>query len=260
MKKKLHMSKALIIGALLLATLLLPLNAYAHFPWINLTDYTPDKGAALNLTIGWGHHYPLDGFLKQDALETITLIGPDKDTPKIIPTSEVELQSETSLSREGTYIVAAQRKAGFYTKTALGGKSVSKKGLKGVIRCSYSHMCMKAVANVGKGGRADMVVGQPIEIIPLENPSNLRAGEYLPIRVVADGKPYDGDVFATYAGFSTKKNTFAYATKTDKKGEARIKILQSGIWLVKVSHEIPYTDPEQCDIQSYVGTLTFMVE
>ena len=260
MKKKANLSKTVILGTVLLATLILPLSAHAHFPWVNLVDYTPDKGAALNLIIGWGHHYPVDGFLKKDALADIALIGPDNNTPKIIYTSEAELQSETSLSREGTYIVAAQRKAGFYTKTAHGGKPVSKKGLNDAIRCSYSHMCMKAVANVGKGGRADMLVGQPIEIIPLENPGNLRAGDYLPIRVVADGKPYNGDVFATYAGFSTEKDTFAYATKTDKKGEARIKILQSGIWLVKVTHEIPYTNPEECDFQSYVGTLTFMVE
>jgi uncharacterized GH25 family protein len=260
MKKKSYLSKSPIIGALLLATLLLPMTAHAHFPWINLTDYTPEKGAALNLIISWGHHYPVDGFLKADALESIALIGPEKDAPKIVRTSEVELQSETSLTREGTYLVAAQRKAGFYTKTAQGGKSASKKGLNDVIRCSYSHMCMKAVANVGKAGRADIVVGQPIEIIPLENPGNLRAGDYLPIRVVVDGKPYSGDVLATYAGFSTEKDTFAYATKTNKRGEARIKILQSGIWLVKVCHEIPYTRPEECDIQSYVGTLTFLVE
>ena len=260
MKKKSYTHLVAVTSSMLLVMFFLPLAAYAHFPWINLTDYTPDKGAGLSLTIGWGHRYPLDGFLKESALEDIVLIGPGKTTPKISYTSEVELQSERSLSLEGTYIIAAQRKAGFYTKTARGGKAKSKKGLDDVIRCSYSYMCMKAVANVGKGGRADRVVGQPIEIIPLENPGNLRVGDYLPIRVVADGKPYAGDVFATYAGFSAEKNTFAYATKTDKKGEARIKILQSGIWLVKVSHEIPYADPAQCDIQSYVGTLTFMVE
>lgn len=260
MKKKPHLNKSPIIVALLLATVLLPLTAHAHCSWIQLTDYTPEKGAPLNLIIGWGHRYPVDGFLKEDALKAVTLIGPEKDAPKIVRTSEVELQSETSLTREGTYLVVAQRKAGFYSKTAHGGKSVSKKGLKDVIRCSYSHMCMKAVANVGKAGRADMVVGQPIEIIPIENPANLRAGDYLPIRVVADGKPYRGEVLATYAGFSTDKDTFAYATKTDKQGEARIKILQSGIWLVKVCREIPYPDPAECDIQSYVGTLTFKVE
>jgi uncharacterized GH25 family protein len=260
MKKRSHSRRTALLGIFLMVTLIAPVAAHAHFPWINLTDYTPDQGAAMNLVIGWGHHYPLDGFLKKDALENIVLIGPEKDAPKIIYTSEVELQSEKSLSREGTYIVAAQRKAGFYTKTAYGGKSVSKKGLKDVIRCSYSHMCMKAVANVGKGGRADTIVGQPIEIIPLENPGNLRAGDYLPIRVVVDGKPFSGEVLATYVGFSAEKNTFAYATTTNKRGEARIKLLQSGVWLVKVSHEIPYANPEECDIQSYVGTLTFMVE
>jgi uncharacterized GH25 family protein len=260
MKKKSYLSIAPFIGALLLATLILPLAAYAHYPWINLTDYTPDKGAALNLTIGWGHHYPLDGFLKEDALESITLIGPGKDAPKIFHTSEVELKSETSLSQEGTYLVAAQRKAGFYTKTAQGGKSVSKKGLNDVIACSYSLMCMKAVANVGKGTQADTVVGHPIEIIPLQNPANLKAGDYLPIRVLFDGKPYSGDVFATYMGFSTDKNTFAYATTTDKKGHGRIRILQQGIWLIKVAHTIPFPDPNECDVRSYVATLTLEVE
>ena len=234
--------------------------AWAHFPWINLADYTPDAGASLKMTIGWGHHYPLDGFLKKDALETVTLIGPGKDVPAIVHTSELELASEEGLSQEGGYIVAAQRKAGFYTKTTRGGKAASKKGLDGVIRCSHSHMCMKAVANVGKGGKVDTVVGHPIEIIPLENPAGLKAGDYLPVRVVLDGKPFSGDVFATYAGFSTDKNTFAYATSTDKKGRARIRLLQPGVWMIKVAHQIPYHDPAECDLESFVGTLTFCVE
>ena len=260
MKKKSYSHFASVTCSLLLAMLLFPLAAHAHFPWVNLTDYTPDKGAGLSLTIGWGHHYPLGGFLKESALEDISLIGPGKTTSKIIYNSEVELQSERGLSQEGTYIVAAQRKAGFYTKTAQGGKPISKKGLDDVIRCSYSHMCMKAVANVGKGTQVDTVVGHPIEIIPLQNPVNLKAGDYLPIRVLLDGKPYSGDVFATYMGFSTEKNTFAYATTTDKKGHARIRILEQGIWMIKVAHQIPFPDPQECDVQSYIGTLTLKVE
>ncbi len=260
MKNKSCAHLASVTCSLLLAMLFFPLIAHAHFPWITLTDYTPDKGAGLSLTIGWGHHYPLDGFLKESALEDIALIGPGKTTPKIIYASEVELQSERGLSQEGAYIVAAQRKAGFYTKTAQGGQSRSKKGLDNVIRCYYSYMCMKAVANVGKGTQVDTVVGHPIEIIPLQNPSNLRAGDYLPIRVLLDGKPYSGDVFATYVGFSTDKNTFAYATTTDKKGHARIRILQQGIWMIKVAHTTPFPDLEECDVQSHIGTLTLKVE
>jgi len=156
--------------------------------------------------------------------------------------------------------VAATRKAGYYTKTAQGGVAAPKTGLKNVIRCSYSHMCMKAIANVGKEGRADIVVGHPIEIIAMENPAKLRAGDYLPIKILVNGKPYSGNVFATYTGFSTEPNTFAYATSTDKKGHARIRILQPGIWLIKVTHEVPYSDTAQCDVESYVATLTFAVE
>ncbi|MGD9367463.1 MAG: DUF4198 domain-containing protein [Desulfobacteraceae bacterium] len=260
MKKKSYSRLVAVTSSMLLVMFFLPLAAYAHFPWINLTDYTPDKGAGLSLTIGWGHRYPLDGFLKESALEDIVLIGPGKTTPKIIYTSEVELQSERSLSLEGTYIIAAQRKAGFYTKTARGGKAKSKKGLDDVIRCSYSYMCMKAVANVGKGTQIDTVVGHPIEIIPLQNPVNLRAGDYLPIRVLLKGQPYRGEVLATYVGFSTDKNTFAYVTTTDKKGHARIRILQQGIWMIKVAHQLPFPDPQECDVQSYIGTLTLKVE
>lgn len=260
MKKNSYFLFASVTCSLLLAMCIFPFTAHAHFPWINLTDYTPDKGAGLSLTIGWGHRYPLDGFLKEGALENISLIGPGKTTSKIVYNSEVELQSETVLRQEGTYIVAAQRKAGFYTKTAQGGKRRSKKGLDDVIHCSYSHMCMKAVANVGKSTQVDTVVGHPIEIVPLQNPASLKVGDYLPIRVLLKGKPCSSEVFATYMGFSTEKNTFAYATKTDKNGRARIRILQHGIWMIKVAHESPFPDPQECDVQSYIGTLTLKVD
>ena len=260
MKKRSRFALKPVLFALFPAILLMSFPVQAHFPWINLVDYTPSQGAGLNLTIGYGHHYPLDGFLKKDALQSISLIGPDKEAPAIKFTSELELQSEEALSQEGVYIVAAQQKDSYYTKTANGAKRTSKKGLDGVIRCSYSHKCMKAVATVGKGGRADTVVGHPIEIIPLENPANLKAGDYLPIRVIADGKPFSGDVFATFSGFSTEKSTFAYATRTDKKGHARIRILQPGVWLIKVSHEVPFADSTECDLEKFVGTLTFAVE
>ena len=60
---------------LFLAVLLTTRPAQAHFPWINLADYTPDAGAGLKMSIGWGHHYPLDGFLKMDALESVALLA-----------------------------------------------------------------------------------------------------------------------------------------------------------------------------------------
>lgn len=234
--------------------------AAAHFPWINLTDYTPAKGAKLKGTIGWGHHYPLDGFLQQNSLESLTLIDPDSKKAELTFTSALEMETETGVSKEGGYILSGQRKPGFYTKTIKGGKRASKQGLEGVLRCSYSHMSMKAVANHGKPGDVSTMVGLPIEIIPLDNPAALRIGDHLNIKVMAGGKPFKGTVYATYAGFSTDKNTYAYATNTDKKGKGRIRILHPGIWLVKVSLEKPYTNSKECDVETYNTSLTFAVE
>lgn len=60
-------------------------------------------------------------------------------------------------------------------------------------------------------------------------PGRPAVGDSLHLQVLFDGKPFSGEVFATYAGFSNDEGTFAYATSTDKKGNARIRILHQGI-------------------------------
>ena len=236
--------------------------ALAHFPWINLADYTPESGQTVKMSIGWGHNYPLGGFLKKEDLEDIFLIAPDSTKAPIISTSILEFETKESLTRPGAYIIAAKRKPGFYTKTTEGGKRQSKVGLKNVIHCSHSQMCMKAIVNVGdgKGQQVDAPVGHPLEIIPLKNPADLRAGGYLPVRVLLHGKPFKGRIYATYMGFSTEKDVFAYTAKTGRNGKGMIRILQPGVWMIKAEHEDPYPDQKKCDVESYVATLTFEVK
>ncbi len=261
MKKRREVRMSQVIGVSIFVVALFCTHAYAHYPWVNLSDYTPESGEILRITIGWGHRYPLDGFLKSDALESIYILGPGGKKQAVSSSSEVEFQSQEIISRPGAYIVAAKRKAGFYTKTTQGGKRCSKKGLKNVIKCFHSHMCMKAVVNVGEGkGKVDVRIGHPMEIIPLENPADLRAGDYLPVQVLLKGKPFKGVIYATYVGFSTEKNTFAYSTTTNRKGEGKIKILHSGVWMIKADHEESYPDQSECDVESFVATLTFEVK
>ena len=251
-------SKLFCVSIFILIFFCTPVSA--HYPWVNITDYTLETGSTLKMTIGWGHKYPLAGFLKKDSLESLKITGPGKTNPKLTFISDLEIESEESISEPGAYIVAAKRKAGFYTKTTQGGKRSSKKNLKNVISCSFSHMCMKAVVNVGEGkGKVDVKIGHPMEIIPLKNPIDLRAGDYMPIQVLYNGKPFKGNIYATFAGFSTEKDTFAYSTKTDKKGKGKIRILQPGVWLIKASHEEPYPDQNECDVESFIATLTFEV-
>lgn len=234
---------------------------YAHYPWVNVADYTPETGSTLEITIGWGHAYPFAGFLEKNSLESLEIICPGKTSRGLVFVSDLVIESEESISEPGAYIVAATRKASFYTKTTQGSKRASKKGLKNVLSCSFSHMSTKAVVNVGEGkGQVDVKVGHPMEIIPLKNPIELRAGDYMPVQVLCKGEPFKGYIYATFAGFSTEKNTFAYTTKTDNKGKGKIKILESGVWMIKASHEEPYPDQDECDIESFVASLTFEVK
>ncbi|MDY7033091.1 MAG: DUF4198 domain-containing protein [Thermodesulfobacteriota bacterium] len=261
MKKSIQIKTLLVVGFTIITLVSHCMEANAHYPWINLTDYAPEPGEALKITIGWGHHYPLDGFLKKDALENLSIIGPGKIEYGVNLSSEVEFMSNESMNKQGVYIVAGKRKAGFYTKTTEGGKMSSKKGLRNIIKCSHSHMCMKAIVNVGKEkGKTDITISHPMEIIPLANPAELKAGDYMPLQVLLRGKPFKGKIYATYIGFSTEKNTFAYTTDTDKKGNGRIKILSSGVWMIKTEHEEAYPDQSECDVESFVSTLTFEVK
>ena len=52
----------------------------AHTLWINMSDYNPvyrpGRGAATHIYMGWGHHYPVDGFVNSDDFTDISLVSP----------------------------------------------------------------------------------------------------------------------------------------------------------------------------------------
>ena len=165
------------------------------------------------------------------------------------------------MSEPGVYTVAAQRKATFYTKTTDGWKKQSKEGLDNVLRCSRSHKSAKALLAVDAEGATleKGALGHPLEIIPQVSPASLRAGDYFPVQLLLRGKPYQGKLFATYMGFSTEKDVFAYTAKTDKEGMGKIRILQPGVWLIKAEYEEPYPDQKVCDVESFSATLTLEI-
>ena len=115
--------------------------------------------------------------------------------------------------------------------------------------------------NFGKGSSKILSkpIGHTLEIIPSIDPAQLKEGDYLPLKVIYNNKPLSVELYATYVGFSTD-HAWAYVIKTNKKGSGKIKILKSGIWLIKVSHKIPYPDTSECDQYSYSATLTFEVK
>ena len=250
--------------SVILMLVLFTFPASAHFMWINVENFTPSPEGKVSLNIGWGHRFgnPVGNVMRgREGLDEIAIVSPGGDQLKVEPLNETDYKVEKALGKDGTYLAVAKRKEGFFSKTTEGYQRQSKKGLKNVIQCSYSGGYAKAIINAGKAGGAiyAKAFGHPLEIIPLKDPADLRQGDYLPIKVLYNGEPLRTEIYATYAGFSTE-GAWAFTTGVDKEGLGRVKILQPGVWLIKVNHKTPYPDPKECDQYSYTATLTFEVK
>ena len=231
---KIYHVKALIVGVFLCFSSV----ASSHTLWLNATNYYPEinsleSGARTTIYFGWGHRYPVADFLSADKLKEFNLITPTGESKPIKPGIGGFLATQLSLSEKGTYIVAASLKLGFYTmyveKGKIHHKSVPKTGLSGVILSLHFEQFTKALINVTNSDSSfRKPVGHALEIIPMVNPAGLKVGDYLPIQVLFKGKPARFcQVCGTYAGFSTGDD-FAFATITDSKGQAKIRILHHG--------------------------------
>lgn len=245
-----------LLPAAIVAGLLIASPAQAHYPWLMASSFSPMQGKSVNVYLGLGHNYPLENFLPRDRIDKVELVSPDGKRAALNPDDTGEYVTP-ELKGDGAYVLLASQKGGFFTRTKSGNKRQSKEGLSDVVGCSYSSNNMKAVINVGRG---DGVLGkrfdQPLEIIPLSNPANLKVGDFMDVQVLMKGEPYDGMVFATYAGFSND-GAYAYTVEPDSQGKASIRILNPGQWLIRANVKQPYSDSKVCDVESYTTTLTF---
>jgi uncharacterized GH25 family protein len=243
------------------ALLLMPSVVLAHFGWLSVPNHEARLDRSVKMFIGWGHKYPLDDFLETSAMGELKLYDPKGAATVIKPANDFAYETNP-LKEKGVYLAVAEKKPGFYSRTAKGYTPKPKTGLKGVLSCTRSLAFMKAVINVGQGpGDVSRPVGQALELIPLKNPGDLKVGDYLPIKVMFKGKPVQGypPVMATYCGFENPK-AYAHTSGAGRDGVAMLRILHNGPWLVKVNVKEPYPDPKECDQTSYTSVLTFEIK
>lgn len=270
------MKNAIIIVGFVFLCILANTYAFAHTMWINVSDHNPQYykkfGAGTKAYIGWGHNYPVDDFLEHSALKEFKLIDPEGKTKELKPNPGGFLATEIRVKHKGTFLVSAVKNPGFYTMYKKNGqihhKSTPKNAIKAdieeVVLSHYFEESAKSLINVGQADvkRLKQPLGHTLEILCLKNPRELKVGEMLPIKVLFKEKPAQFvQVLATYSSFSTEDD-FAFATKTNQKGEARIKILHQGNWLIKAWKKMPAIAEyrNKCNQMSYSATFTFSIE
>ena len=128
----------------------------------------------------------------------------------------------------------------------------------------------KTLVEVGRGPRAfARLLNHPLELVPLSDPSALRVGDTLRVRLVLLDKPataahlHAGAVPAATALVDTAAARRAAArdvkVETDGSGVAAIVMTQPGLWNIRTLQIVPATKGSGADWDVHWATLVFSV-
>ncbi len=125
---------------------------------------------------------------------------------------------------------------------------------------------VRTIVQVGDKTTADYAnpLNYPVEILLDQNPYELKFGDNLSFRVLANGKPAANQlVRASYEGFhahdASGGHFFSYDLRTDNDGRASFLLNNKALWYISLINMQKIDDPE-ADYESNWATITFQVQ
>ncbi|MDF2598107.1 MAG: putative ABC-type Co2+ transport system, periplasmic component [Methylobacterium brachiatum] len=235
------------IALLAAASVALAGPAAAHDLWLS-----PGPGSVM---VQYGHpHEPempaarkLTGLIAYEPSRTVGLIA--QAEPGAVPVLRATLS--------GDALVAAAYDNGYWVRLADGSyRNASKRMVPEGEKSQWSVKYAKAA--VGPTAPWDRVVGQPLEIVPLEAPNAAKGA--IRVRVLFEGRPLSGaDVVAT-DGATFKSEADQARAATDAAGEATVPLRAAGPQVLAVNHRVaPSQTPALADTDTYSATFAFTV-
>ena len=234
------MLKRIITAALILSLLALP--SLAHELTIkNVTKADPEAGKPFALTVQSAHKFIVPEEVEILSRVKAGIIEDGKFIESKITGNDEKLWIDFSVTPKnvsGSFIVVATKDGESWCVTNEGGKSGAKKDLEAqglkVLSANKYDKYAKAIFNTSREDKNfAQVLGHPLEIIPVTNPADAKVGEYFDVKILLNGQPYTGPVWASYDGFVTEyENTYAYYTEAEN-GEAHVKITAPGLWGIR---------------------------
>jgi len=240
-------------------------TAPAHYLTVNVDDYFPGAGEEITISLGMGHKFPETASIAVEKMDRLYIVGPDgkEISLEMKGTGEEKLVAPIrfKIPKPGTYTVVAVKKKTFVTKTTEGYKYKPKNELENVVKAYWSEGNAKAVVVAGSpsGESFRHRIEGDYQIFLESDPGELSKNDTMVVRTIMDGKPHSTQILSTYAGFSDRQETYAYATRSGK-GTGEIRILETGAWLVKIHDTFPYPDPEKADVKSLTSSMTFGIK
>lgn len=241
----------------------LPIDA--HDVWITVLDEpTGTRRAVIN------HGHPGDRKVPDpDKLfELEVLTPPHASTSLLDKVQSLHLEEIPVLLTEplppvpasGLWLTA-QYDNGYWVKSRHGHRNTSKRQIPDAEESLSSMKYAKAFL-FGSQTDADfyhMVVGHRLEIIPLQNPSSLVAGQSISVLVQFEGKPLPDASVENGDGLTPVEEAAIPRYQTNRFGIAQLLIRNDGPQLFVVDHRIPSVHPDLVSTELYNATLSFEV-
>ena len=215
--------------------------AFSHELTIKAKNNTMKAGEPFSATVQSAHKFVVPEEVEVLSRVKAGIIEDGKLVEAKLTANEPELCIDftvTPKDTSGAVILAAIKDGETWCLTNEGGKTGARRDLEAqglkVIRATKNDKYVKAIYNTShEDTKFSQIVGHPLEIIPVTNPADAKVGEYFHVKILLNGQPYTGPVWATYDGFVTEyENTYAYYTEAEN-GEAHIKITAPGWWGIR---------------------------
>jgi uncharacterized GH25 family protein len=235
--------------------------AQAHMLWLSPDKTTPAPGETVEITIGFGHHFPHGKMEKQGRLKAVYAVAPDG--------SKVQCKAQSPAAytftpkQEGTYWLFAAMKPGFVSNTTQGRSLGNKKTLENVVSCSAFRLSAMTAVRCGKADwKAAGTDAFDLKLMPVSDPADLKKGDAIALQVLFQGEPLAGASITPSTAVHSHNEDGGHGhhgasgeVETNADGIARVELDSDGAWMFTARHERPYPEKELCDTYSYCTTL-----
>jgi len=253
------------------AAILTAVPLTAHDFWLTAAPWTP--ASVVTVSANLGERFPKStDYTPPERVEQWRVVGPDDEvrvTRDFRRDGDV-LAADVSLPRPGAYLATmtiAPRVGGM--KGPSFNSYLQEEGLDWVIAARRSAGLSEAPAKEryaryakvafrngsGSGAHLLRAVGFPAELVPMTDPTMLRAGQLLTMQLIAGGKPVAGAAVTALAG----DGGHPAMGRTDKNGQVTLPIDREGAWLVRTVHMVTGAEAGLPEVNwdSYWATFAF---
>ena len=247
----------------------------AHDLFLKLETYFVPPGSAVRVAVLNGTFASSEGSVTPDRLRDLTLVGPtgrqtlSRDAWK--PAGDTTWLTVTT-GVAGTYMIGASLTP---REIALAAKDfngyLQEDGIPDVLEARTRRgeldrpareryqKHVKAILQVGdtRSNAFATILGYPAELVPLDNPYALHAGDTLALRCLVEGQPVAHQL-AIAGGEHNGQAMPEVRVRSDADGVVRIALSAAGTWYVKFIH-MAAVQGDSVNYESKWATLTFEV-